>query len=169
MSDEEDIPEFSTLSDTDEASTSTTWSAQIKIEETDEFPLDDDEASTLSLLPKKSAKKYAEAYNIFLEWKRKNNVTSFSEDALLEYFDEQSKRYNPSSMWTHYSMLRSTIEQRHNVNIYNYLKLKAFLKEKSMGYQVKKTNTFSARDINTFVNTAPDDTYLAIKVKFQYS
>lgn len=173
MSEEEDFPEYCTPQEIDDASTTFSLSeeTQIKLEHCDEASnssihstqyFQNNESS--SLVPKKSAKKYREVYNMFMEWRSKNGHSSFSEDVLLQYFEEQSKKYRSSSLWTHYSMLRGTIDQNHKVKINNYLKLKAFLKRKSIGYQAKKTNTFSARDIDTFVKTAQDYKYLATKV-----
>lgn len=153
---EEDFPEYC------EETNAEFKDLEMKLEEDDFCEID--EASTSTSLPKKSAKKYVEVYNMFLEWKRKKGVTSFSENVLLSYFEELANKYSPSSMWTHYSMLRATIDQHHKIKINNYTKLKAFLKRKSVGYQAKKTNTFNARDIDSFLKLATDFKYLGTKV-----
>lgn len=146
----------------DEASTSTTFSSQnfqIKSE-------DEDVETNPNSLPKKSAKKYEDVYNTFVEWQQKKGHTLFTEEVVMEYFDERSKKYSSSSLWTHYSMLRSTLDLHHNVKINEYSKLKEFLKGKSVRYEAKQVNTLSTDDINTFLSSAPDYDYLSTKVNF---
>lgn len=79
--------------------------------------------------------------------------------------NEFSDKISPSTLWTQYSMLRSTIEAHHNIDISQYTKLRAFLKRKSEGYVPKKAKTLTAEEIHQFVNTAPDSEYLFEKVR----
>lgn len=153
MSDDEDSPEY-TPSEIDETATSVISSQNSE----------DEESPNSSVLPKKSAKRYEEVYNMFLEWQQKKRETSFSEDVLSEYFEEQSLKYNPSSLWTFFSMLRSTIELHHNININDYSNLRTSLKGKLVKHGANKATTFSTEDIDTFIKTAPDYKYLATKV-----
>lgn len=120
---------------------------------------------SLNLLPEKSRKLYVSAYESFMQWRISKKAQSFSESVLLVYFTELSGKYKPSTLWTNYSMLRSTISLNHGIDIEKYNKLKSLLKRKSEGFQPKKANTFSPEDIKKFIAKASDDKYLATKVK----
>lgn len=120
---------------------------------------------SLNLLPEKSKKLYISAYDAFIQWRLSKKTECFSESILLVYFNELAVKYKPSSLWTTYSMLRSTINLNHGINIENYTKLRSFLKRKSEGFRCKKANTFSTEDVNKFINKASDDKYLATKVR----
>lgn len=122
------------------------------------------EETSINLLPEKSRKKYEKVYNEFLNWRCAKNTSSFSENVLLAYFSELSNKFKCSSLWSIYSMLRSTINLHNGVKIEKYLKLRMFLKRKAEGHTAKKSKTFSSEQINTFINDAPDEIYLAIKV-----
>lgn len=117
-----------------------------------------------NLLPEKSKEKYLCAYNKFLEWQKKKNTRSFSENVFLAYFSELSKTCKPSTLWSCYSMLRSVISTKENINMKNYTKLIAFLKKQSVGFKSKKSKVFSSENIEKFLNEAPDEIYLAAKV-----
>lgn len=123
--------------------------------------------TSLNLLPEKSKKKYEMVYKCFMSWRKNHNVGSFSENVLLVYFNELAKKYKSSSLWSFYSMLRSTLKLNNGVDIEIYTKLRAFLKRTSEGYQAKKAKTFTPEEINKFINEAPDTIYLATKVKLQ--
>lgn len=45
-----------------------------------------------NLLPKISKKRYEDSYQKFMLWRNKKNVTTFSENVLLAYFGELSKK-----------------------------------------------------------------------------
>lgn len=64
--------------------------------------------ASLNLLPEKSKKLYLSAYTSFMAWRESKNINSFSESILLVYFSELATKYKPSTLWAHYSMLRST-------------------------------------------------------------
>ncbi|XP_063370769.1 uncharacterized protein LOC134659092 [Cydia amplana] len=115
-------------------------------------------------LPTKSKEKYITTYENFISWRKEKNITSFCEDVLLLYFEEISAKYKPTSLWAFYSMLKCGLKRRHNVNIKEYSKLRAFLKKLSKGYEkeVKKVLTFE--NVEKFIDEAPDDKYLATKV-----
>lgn len=120
-------------------------------------------AVTLDLLPNKSRAKYLQIYNKFLDWRATQNTTSFSENVLLTYFDYLSKSLKSSTLWSVYSMLKTTLNSNHNVHIEKYTKLIAFLKQKNVGYIPKKSKILTHNQVHKFLNEAPDYQYLASK------
>lgn len=117
-----------------------------------------------NLLPERSKEAYMRTYNDFNKWKSTKGVKSVSESVLLVYFQHLLSTKKPSSLWCIYSMLKSTISIRHNVEIKNYTKLLAFLKRKSEGHRAKKSKVFTSQNVETFLNEAPDHKFLAVKV-----
>lgn len=117
-----------------------------------------------NLLPEKSKETYMKTYDAFNTWKTAKGAKSVSESVLLVYFQHLSSTKKPSSLWCIYSMLKSTISIKHNVEIKNYTKLLSFLKRKSEGHRAKKSKVFTAQNIETFLNEAPDHNFLAVKV-----
>ncbi|KAJ8922304.1 hypothetical protein NQ315_004246 [Exocentrus adspersus] len=78
-----------------------------------------------------------------MEWKKTNNVQQFSENVILLYFKELSSKYKSSTLWAQYSMLKSTLNIKHDMNISNYQVL--------------------LEDFSRFLNCAPDEKYLLVK------
>lgn len=120
--------------------------------------------ATLNLLPEKSKENYLKEYDTFMKWRNQNNIHSFTERVLLAFFEEKSRKFKSSTLWSSYSKLKATLIINDNVDINKYAKLIAFLKRKSVGYIPKKSNTFSREEINKFLLIAPDDKYLMFKV-----
>lgn len=108
--------------------------------------------ATQNLLPEKSKELYNKEYNMFMEWRCKKQVKSFTERVLLAYFQEKSKVYKSSTLWSSYSKLKSTLILNHNVNISQYPKVITFLKRQSVGYKAKKSKTFSRDEIMKFLH-----------------
>lgn len=117
-----------------------------------------------SLLPKKSLEIYETVYQKFMTWRNEKNVHSFSENVLLTYLSELAKKFKPSTLWSHYSMLKSTIEIKHKVNIGEYPKVRAFLKRKNEGYTPRKSRVLENQQVLKFLKEAPDDKFLLTKV-----
>lgn len=120
--------------------------------------------ATLDLLPEKSRRKYEIQYDIFVNWCRSNKIKKYTENALLVYFTEKAKSLQSSTLWSIYSMLKATLSVKHDIDISPFKKLIAFLKKTSVGYRAKKSRTLSREDINKFLVTAPNETYLMMKV-----
>lgn len=119
---------------------------------------------SLDLLPKRSKQLYTAAYNAFKKWRRANGTNSFCEDVLLAYFFDMSKKYASSTLWSTYSMLRTTINTFDHVDISKHQKLIAFLKKQHSGYKAKKSSVFTKEQISKFLNEAPNDVHLSRKV-----
>ncbi|XP_050302263.1 uncharacterized protein LOC126740331 [Anthonomus grandis grandis] len=121
-------------------------------------------AASLELLPIKSRNKYNYAYSRFMDYRTNKNVTSFSENVVMAYFLELGSKINSSTLWANYSMLKATLAIRHDVDISEYSKLRAFLKQQAHAYKPKKSKILTKEEINKFIQEAPDKEYLMIKV-----
>lgn len=117
------------------------------------------------LLPTKSKKIYELAYKNFNKWKTEHKTKSSSQNVLISYFNELSRKYKSSSMWSTYSMLKNMINLNEGIDISKYPQLIALLKKNAVGFQSKKSNVLMPHHINSFLQNAPDDQYLAMKVK----
>ncbi|XP_015115445.1 uncharacterized protein LOC107040041 [Diachasma alloeum] len=115
-------------------------------------------------LPDKSREQYQNTYRKFIDWKDMNHKDSLGEDVMLEYFRELADKVKPPTLWTQFSMLKHTISLYDRVDITNFKKLRNFLKKKSVGYQSKTTKVFTSKEIEKFLNDAPDNQYLPEKV-----
>jgi intergrase/recombinase len=57
-----------------------------------------------SVLPVKSKEKYENAYRQFDDWCKEKRVKEINEEALLAYFQQKSKVYKSSTLWSIYSL-----------------------------------------------------------------
>ena len=114
---------------------------------------------TLELLPQKSREVYECAYNRFIQWCTEMNVKTYTESVLLAYFVTTIKS---STLWSMYSMLRSTLNLKNGINISSYSKLKAYLKKQNVGYKPKKSRVLTKEQMDQFLNSARDLQYLII-------
>lgn len=121
--------------------------------------------ATFELLPSKSKQQYEFSYDRFLKWCDQKNVSGkeASEKVLLAYFEEKSKIWKSSTLWSNYSMLKAMMNIN-NQDISKYYKLVAFLKRKGEGYRPKKSKILSSEQIDKFLAEAPDEIYLMQKV-----
>jgi hypothetical protein len=85
------------------------------------------------LLPVKSRKKYDKAYQQFEDWCREKRVRDITEEVLLAYFEQKPRKLKGSTLWSLFSMLRSTIQLKKNIEIKKYASLITFIKRKSTG------------------------------------
>lgn len=115
-------------------------------------------------LPSKSKALYDAVYQSFKDWKVKHKEKSTSEDVLMSYFEEISKKYKCSTLVAQYSMLKKEINIHEKVNIGKFVRLNSFIKKQSVDYQPKKSEVFHADEVNKFLTEAPDKQYLATKV-----
>ncbi|KAL4706843.1 hypothetical protein ACJJTC_010077 [Scirpophaga incertulas] len=83
---------------------------------------------------------------------------------MMAYFSELSAKLKPSTLWLRFSMIKSMLNIRNNVDISQYPKLNAFLKQQSDGFISKKSKILTSNDVERFLKEAPDYCYLATKV-----
>jgi hypothetical protein len=116
------------------------------------------------LLPVKSRKKYDKAYQQFEDWCREKRVRDITEEVLLAYFEQKSKKLKGSTLWSLFSMLRSTIQLKKNIEIKKYASLITFIKRKSTGQVSKKSNIFTKQKIEKFNDEDKGDFYVIQKI-----
>lgn len=142
--------------------------AEFDAEADSAVPLDIEQAAnraTLDLLPQKSKQQYDIAYSRFMQWCKSKKVEGkFSETVFLAFFEEKSKVWKSSTMWSNYSMIKASLLIKNNVDISKYHKLLAFLKRQNVGYRPKKSKILTREQIDKFLNEAPDTDYLMMKV-----
>lgn len=68
----------------------------------------------------------------------KNNKAITSENCLKVYFKELIEKYKPSTIWSIYSKLKSTIQIHEKISIKIYKELSALISQNSRGYKGKK-------------------------------
>ncbi|KAL7292517.1 hypothetical protein TKK_0014090 [Trichogramma kaykai] len=114
-----------------------------------------------NLMPVKSCAQYEKVYNSFIQWKEKNNAQVINEDVLLMYFKELSEKWKPTTLWSHWSKLRTL---KNSISMNNYHYLKTFVKQQSKGYQPKKSLILSWQYIEKFINISDHHIYFHNKV-----
>ena len=129
-------------------------------------PSIEEEAAAIRLetLPPKSRKEYFRNYDHFQDWRKKKTVAVVNKNSVLVYFKELSERYAPTSLWSKYSMVRSTLINKDDIDISKFLSLRQFLERQSAGYIKKKSKVFSEEEISKFISFASDCQYLAHKM-----
>lgn len=113
------------------------------------------------LAPTKSIK----IYEKFMQFLQSQNTENITEKALLVYFGEMNKKGgSPASLWSKYSMLKTMLNIKMNVDLAKFHTLKALLKNYNKGYKPKKATTFTKEQFDTFIKEATDSTHLLHKV-----
>lgn len=96
---------------------------------------------------------------------QEKNIEAISENVLLTYLTELSEKNKASTLWSTYSIIKTCLSIKQNINISKYMKLRAFLKKKNAGYVPKQSKTLSRDQFEKFLENAPNDKYLMHKVK----
>lgn len=123
-------------------------------------------AATEDLVPSKSRKVYETVFEDFEKWSKEKGATdNFSEKVLLAYFFEKSTNNKASTLWAKYSMLRTMLKLKKNIDISKYSKLLAFIKRKNENYKPKKSKILTMEQVDEFLMKAPDEKYLMMKVR----
>lgn len=116
------------------------------------------------LLPRKSCERYENEYRLFCKWRQQKEVNTVSDDTLLVYLSEKAKSMKASTLWSRFSMLKSCLAVKENVNVSNLPKSIAFLKRQSVGYTPKKSKVLTADQVAKFILEAPDEKWLLTKI-----
>lgn len=126
--------------------------------------LEDANIANLNLLPVKSKEKYEKQYDLFDKWCKEKGVKIVKEEVLLAYFVKLNKEFSPNTLWAKYSMIKSVLKLKRNIDISNFYKLTAFIKKQNVGFKPKKAKILTKENVSNFMNEAPDKIYLLIKV-----
>ena len=128
------------------------------------------DAANMELLPPKSKERYDRVYQEFKKWRNEKKVNSVSENILMAYFYDLSKKLKPTSLWSYHSMLKSTLNVNEKVDISKFCKLSFFLKRQSDDYTPTRASVFTEDEMKKFIFTADDKEWLLVKVsKFNNS
>lgn len=133
----------------------------------DDLPFDVLEAArsaVSSLIPEKSSRQYESAYNDFMKWCGSKKVKNVSENVILAYLEYKAKKLRPPTLWSIYSMLKKTLNVKQNIDIAKFSKLIPYLKNKNVGYRPKKSKVLTETQIKKFIEEAPDQSFLLLKV-----
>lgn len=79
--------------------------------------LEEADAVTFNLLPAKSKERYLNVLEKFRNWMRTKNVDVIREEVMLAYFNGLMGKLVPPSLWSTYSMLKSTLFVYEKVDI----------------------------------------------------
>ncbi len=117
-------------------------------------------------IPALSKNKYNKAYEYFQKWNKLNGETPVTQNALLKYFMDMAdeKKKKPTTLWAYYSMLKSTIRLNDHIDITPWSKVLDYLKRKNAGYKPHKATYFTEGQLEKFINEAPDEEWLDVKV-----
>ena len=99
---------------------------------------------------------YENAYKTYRLWCTKNKIIKTTEDCLLAYFNSELVSFKSSSLWTKYSMLRSTINLQEGIDISRFSGLILYLKRKGEGHKPKKSSTLTKEHVDAFLTQADD-------------
>ncbi|KAJ8916837.1 hypothetical protein NQ315_005844 [Exocentrus adspersus] len=107
------------------------------------------------ILPKKSRKIYEAQYDTFVKWCCHENWKMSTKMFYLCFFAEKSKTLSSSTLWAHYSMLKTMLNVKRNIDVSKFYKLSAFLKRKSEGYKPKNAKVLTLDQIDKFLLEVP--------------
>ncbi|KAJ8675207.1 hypothetical protein QAD02_010993 [Eretmocerus hayati] len=126
--------------------------------------IEEAEGAIRETLPGKSRRIYEKTLSHLLTWMRVKRTNSFSETVLLAYFRSLATTFDPSTLWSKYSMIKKMLLTDKRVDISDYHQLTNFIRRRNFGHQKKKSHVFSAPNIQNFLFNAPDSQYLDKKV-----
>ncbi|KAG4079588.1 hypothetical protein HA402_011539 [Bradysia odoriphaga] len=120
-------------------------------------------SATKDLLPVKSKARYEQTFCEFKNWQKTKNTTSNSERVLLSYFSALKGKLSPGTLWSRFSMLKSTLQIYEDVDIGTYSSLAAFLKQQLKDYNPKRAKVLTETELRRFIEEAPDIAWLDVK------
>ncbi|XP_063990678.1 uncharacterized protein LOC135169535 [Diachasmimorpha longicaudata] len=118
------------------------------------------------MITTKSKSVYEKTYKTFQTFLQEKKIRNVNEKVLLGYFHMLGRSMAPKSLWAIYSMLKRTLHVYDSHQIENYHKLTMFLSgnEKASTHVPKQASTFTATQIQRFIEEAPAMMYLPQKV-----
>lgn len=122
-----------------------------------------DGTSSSQVLSPRTVNRYNNAYDDFQQWNKLHGATPISEDVLLKYFSKLAEKGKPSTMVSYYSMLKTTLRSKDNIDISTWTELNVFIKKQYEDYKPVKSTFFTKEEIEKFLNEAPDE-WLDVKV-----
>lgn len=123
-----------------------------------------DRAVNVNSIPALSKHKYEKAYEDFQKWNKSNGEKPVTQNVLMKYFTEMGEKSKPSTLGAYYSMLKATLRLNDNIDITPWTKILDYLKRKNAGYKPVRATCFTENELETFLNEAPDDQWLDVKV-----
>ena len=100
-------------------------------------------------LPKKSSDRYLLVYNTYKKWRRENqnSLSGNEENNLIVYFTGLKQRLAPPTLWSIWSMLKSTMLTRDDMDIKKFLRLRDLIRQNNKNYRPKKSAVLSWENI----------------------
>jgi hypothetical protein len=117
-----------------------------------------------ALIPVKSKELYEKSYKNFSEWMETKKVTTVTGQVISAYFNDKSKVWASSTLWSEYSKLKCTIYAHQCIDISTFKDVTSFLKRKNVGHVAKKSKILRKDDFEKFLVEADDEKYLMFKV-----
>lgn len=117
-----------------------------------------------SLLPTKSRDLYEKTYNEFDTWCTEQHITNYTEPVFLAYFLNIAQRGLIASLWPKFSMLKSTLYVKKNIDIGKFNKLIMYIKRQTEGHVPKKSKVLEKEQVQKFILDAPNNLFLMTKV-----
>jgi site-specific recombinase XerD len=125
------------------------------------------------VIPARSRDTYLKYFKRFQDWlaAHDGSLQSVTGSVLCAYFKAHEAKYKPSTMWTHFSAIKSVLVSEHNVSVTGVEAVTKFLKSKSAQQVKKRAPIFSQQDISLYLTSAPNSSCLHYKlaVLFQFS
>lgn len=113
-------------------------------------------------IPQKSKKNYANAYQKYLLWKKKNKATSDSERVIGCYIDSLKGKIVPTSLWVTLSMIRSHLLVDTGVLI-KTPRVNANIKQHCEGYIPKQAAVLTKEQFSVFLLQSSDEEFMVAK------
>ncbi|RZC32415.1 Phage integrase domain containing protein, partial [Asbolus verrucosus] len=113
-------------------------------------------AALNKVVPAKSKHSYEKEYANFCEWRKRKQARGVELKIILTYISERSKN---AKFYHHCGPIIPNLRK-----CYLFHQLSAFLKQQSVGHGPKKSKVFTLEEMERFLDTAPDDKYLLLKM-----
>lgn len=140
-----------------------------KVTDFDSYQNINKNVKTNNLVPQRSKALYEKAYSLFKDWCHAKKIDTITEDVILAYLEDKSKKVSPPTLWSTFSMLKTTLIVKENMHFKKSSKVFQYLKNKNTGHHRNNSKVFTMEDIENFLNKADDKYYLLMKVKFSKS